>query len=267
MEDKYCSSNYGLVPLFTDVAWDWDKICDAVERVYKAEHSKQDQTNYQKYIRIMEEIDWPAFINGDTIFHEMVIEQYAQGGSNAVITTIYDYYGALYLKGLEDQLATSKVIKPSRKPLFHEAFLLYQLGYYHGAVAILISQLVGIAADIEEYLKIIEAEYDPATKQAIHDRYGFKLKNDISRVVTAVLEGEGIDDEQGEYRCFVDYLRFRIFSNSISKESTYHHPNRNLICHGAQLNYGTKEHALKTILCIDALAWVAEVIADNFTQK
>jgi hypothetical protein len=47
------------------------------------------------------------------------------------------------------------------------------------------------------------------------------------------------------------------------KEETQKHTNRHLLCHGAQLNYGTKEHALKIILCIDALMWVGEVIADN----
>lgn len=48
-----------------------------------------------------------------------------------------------------------------------------------------------------------------------------------------------------------------------SKKETEKHVNRNKLCHGAQLNYGTKEHALKTILCIDALAWIAEVIANS----
>ena len=51
-----------------------------------------------------------------------------------------------------------------------------------------------------------------------------------------------------------------------TKEEMEKHVNRHLLCHGAQLNYGTKEHALKVILCIDALATVAAVIADNLEE-
>ena len=81
--------------------------------------------------------------------------------------------------------------------------------------------------------------------------------------MTAVLEGKSSDDLQGEYGYLLGYLRFKIFRTHMSKEDTEHHVNRNLLCHGAQLNYGTKEHALKVILCIDALSWVAEVIAKS----
>lgn len=36
------------------------------------------------------------------------------------------------------------------------------------------------------------------------------------------------------------------------------HPCRNKICHGIQLNFGTKEHALKSILAIDMMIRLAE---------
>ena len=67
-------------------------------------------------------------------------------------------------------MCNSVVINVDRLPLFHKAFLLYQLGYYYGAVAILITQLIGITADIEKYLKKNASSFDPTTIQLIHSR-------------------------------------------------------------------------------------------------
>lgn len=211
----------------------------------------------------MAELDWPAYINGDPDFHEEIINSYETEGIPGVESAIYDYYGALYLKGLEDELAASKVIKQERLPLFHEALLLYQLGYYHGAVAILITQLIGITADIEKFLKENDASYNQKTIELMKKRYRLAHTNDTYRVMTAVVEGMTIDDEQNEYGFLLGYLRFKIFHNHMPKAETEKHVNRNMLCHGSQLNYGTKEHALKVILCVDALAWIAEVISES----
>ena len=82
-----------------------------------------------------------------------------------------------------------------------------------------------------------------------------------------VMEGKSLDDDQNEYGFLLGYLRFKTFRTHIPEKEMERHVNRNMLCHGVQLNYGTKEHALKTILCIDALAWVAEVIAKSITPK
>ena len=250
------------------VAFDMEKIAAAVEKAlqsttYYDRLSEDEQENYHDYVRIMAELDWPAYIYGDPVFHQTVIDLYEEKGASGVESAIYDYYGALYLKDLEDQLSASNIIKEERRPLFHEALLLYQLGYYYGAVAILITQIIGITADIERYLKDNNASYDPKTLELIKRRYGFDHTNDTSRVMTAVVEGMSIDDDENEYGFLLGYLRFKIFRTHMPKAETEKHVNRHMVCHGNQLNYGTKEHALKVILCIDALAWVAEVISNN----
>lgn len=135
------------------VAFDIEKIAAAVEKAiqstsYYDRLSEDEQENYHDYVRIMAEMDWPAYINGDPVFHQKVLDLYEESGAPGVESAIYDYYGALYLKDLEDQLSASDIIKDERLPLFREALLLYQLGYYYGAVAILITQIIGITADI-----------------------------------------------------------------------------------------------------------------------
>lgn len=250
------------------VDFDIEKIAAAIKAAFESESyddsfTRDELENYHKYIRIMAELDWPAYINGDPDFHKEIINSYETEGSPSVESAIFDYYGALYLKGLEDQLAESKVIKQERLPLFHEALLLYQLGYYYGAVAILTTQLIGITADIERFLKANHASYNPQTLELIKKRYRLTNTNDTSRVMTAVVEGMTIDDDENKYGFLLGYLRFKIFHNHMPKSETEKHVNRNMLCHGSQLNYGTREHALKVILCIDALAWIAEVISDN----
>lgn len=250
------------------VEYDTKKIAAAIlracETLYTEEQYTDDELkNYHDYVRVMAEIDWPAYINGDPAFHQVVLDCYDAEGEGSVVSAIYEYYDALYLKNLEDQLSESLIIKKERLPLFHEAFLLYQLGYYYGVVAILINQIVGITADIEKFLKKNSAGYDPKTLELMENRYGVTPTSDKGRVMTAAVEGKSIDDDVGEYGYLLGYLRFKVFKSHLSKNETQKHTNRNLLCHGAQLNYGTKEHALKIILCIDALAWIAEVIADN----
>ena len=251
-----------------NAGFDIEKISAAIEIAMQSMHyfdrfSENEQENYHSYVRIMAELDWPAYINGDAIFHQMIIDLYEADDVPGIESAIFDYYGPVFLKELEDRLSTSNVIKKDRLPLFKEALLLYQLGYYYGAVSILITQIIGITADIERFLKKNNTTYEQKTLELIKTRYGFHDTNDTSRVMTAVLEGMSIDDEENEYGFLLGYLRFKIFHTHIPKGETEKHANRHSICHGAQLNYGTKEHALKVILCIDALAWIAEVISNH----
>lgn len=254
-----------------DTAYDFEKITNAIEKAFQSTDfynhlCENDRKNYYNYLRIMAKLGWPAYINGNSFFHSTIIDLYDAGNITELEDTIYNYYGALYLKELEEQFSVSSVIKKERLPLFHEAFLLHQLGYYYGTVAILVAQIIGITADIEEFLKRNNATYDQETLALIENFLGYTERKDIFRVMAAVTEGKSIDDEQQEYGFLLGYLRYKIFGSDMSKSDTEHHVNRNRLYHGAQLNYGTKEHSLKVILCVEALAWIAELIANNATK-
>ena len=250
--------------------FDMTALQKAVQVSYERELeelTQKEQEKYREYIRVMAEIDWPAYINGDADFHATIVDKFINEGIDAVISEIYDYYDAVYLKGLETDIEELEIIRSDRLPLFHEAFLLYQLGYYYGAVSILLSQIVGITSDIEQYLKRNKKWYSPKTMELRNNRYRLNRESDSSRIITAVVEGKSLNEEQGEYNYLIGYLRFKIFAANLSEEEQRNHPSRNLVYHGAQLNYGTKEHAMKAILCIDALIWVAEVISDEDDEE
>jgi len=108
------------------IAFDTEKIMAAVEKALQSSShndsfTQEERQNYHSYVRILAELEWPAYINGDPIFHAAVIDRYETDGEKGVEDEIYRYYGALYLKDLEDQLSASLVIKkmcPGRSKKF-----------------------------------------------------------------------------------------------------------------------------------------------------
>lgn len=250
-----------------EVVFDMDKIAAAIEKAYQTELAAEREVEaeqYRKYIAVMRKLGWPAFLDGDTDFHEKIIESFEGGSLESIKCLIYEHYNHLYLVGLEERISESYVIKKDRLPSLSEALLLYQLRYYHGAVAIITPQLIGIVSDLERYMEDNSISYNPDNIFEIERGCGLESNSEKGRVLKAVLEGRDLNDEQGEYDCLTNYLRFKVFENRMSDEDTEHHVNRHLFSHGIQVNYGTKDHALRVIMCMDALVWITQVISDEY---
>ena len=47
----------------------------------------------------------------------------------------------------------------------------------------------------------------------------------------------------------------------MTPEELEENANRHGVNHGNQCNYGTQDHALRLILCLDALVYVAEILS------
>ena len=91
-------------------------------------------------------------------------------------------------------------------------------------------------------------------------RYRVSKKSEKGKTIATLLEGKDKNDEQGEYLYLIGYFRNKIFSNKLEVGDLTTQVNRHMIFHGEQLTFGTKEQALKLILCIDSLCWIAEVL-------
>ena len=211
----------------------------------------------------MAEFDWPAFLEYDPDLHSEVISCVEAGDAKGITQALYNYFGPLFLKELEERFKESEVIHTERLPAIREAFLLYQLGYYYGAVAILVTQVEGLLSDIDEYITRAGRVYDERSLHLVATRYKVSNKKEKGLVIKTLLEAKGIDGVAGEYDYLIGYLRMKFLGNKLSEEELAEHANRHAICHGEQCNYGSKEQALKTILCVDALEYVATVIANS----
>jgi len=258
----------------TEIDFDISKIYTAISKIFDSSPSLLDidciddkeRENYHSFLRIMAELDWPAFFEYTPELHSEVISFVKEGNYSGIEKTLYSYFGALFLKDLQDRLEVSPVISPLRLPALREALLLYQLGYFHGAVAILITQMEGIISDIDRYIINTGRTYSEKTLERISSVYKVSDQNEKGLVIKTILEAKDLDRIDREYDYMIGYLRMKILGGNPSDEDLCHHANRHKICHGSQCNYGTKEHALKTILCIDALNYVADVLVSNSDQ-
>lgn len=130
------------------IDFDESKIALAIQKAFEATAwtsydgcaTEEEQENYRKFVRIMAEFDWPAFLEYDPDLHSEVISCVEAGDAEGISQALYNHFGPLFLKELEERFEESEVIHPERLPAIREAFLLYQLGYYYGAVAILVTQ-------------------------------------------------------------------------------------------------------------------------------
>lgn len=243
------------------------KSLECVPAESDSEWTEEELENYHKFLLAMAELEWPAFLEGDTAFHAEIASCMEKDDVDGIVNSLYDYYDdPLFLKWVEDRFEESEVIRPERLPVIREAFLLYQLGYYYGAVAILIPQIEGILTDIDRYIACSGNGYKKKNIDLIDSRYRVSKTNEKGKVVKVLLETKDIDGDGKEYDYLIGYLRMKVLKDNLSEKELSMHPNRHAFCHGEQCNYGTKEHALKAILCIDALEYVASVISESSAE-
>ena len=59
----------------------------------------------------------------------------------------------------------------------------------------------------------------------------------------------------------IGYFRSIIFSDKLDESRLDTDVSRNMVFHGEQLTFGSKDQALKLIICIDSLWWVSELLS------
>lgn len=226
--------------------------------------SKEEKESYHQFIWNMAEIGWPAYMDGDLDFHKTINALFENGEYDEIINTIYSHYDNDYIEILAKQIEDSCVLKKDRIPVIQEALELYKLGYYYGSVAILLSQIIGIVKDIESFCEENNMPFNPENEKQLLARYKVSINSDKKRVIAALMEGMDRNDVEREYLYLIGYFRNIIFYNELSEESQLTTDvNRNMVLHGEQLTFGSKEQALKLILCTDALFWVSEVLSED----
>ena len=80
------------------MAFDIEKIAAAVEKALQATAyfdrlTAEEQENYHDYVRIMAELDWPAYLNGDPLFHQTIISRYESDGAQGVRGSAFSLKG------------------------------------------------------------------------------------------------------------------------------------------------------------------------------
>lgn len=253
------------------VCYDHCKIAEAIARAWVGtydtyEPSEDELENYRNFLWVMSELDWPAFFEYDPIFHKDILQCVKTHDMDQLLSTLYCHFDALYLKDLIDRLDESRVIAKRRMAAIREAILLYQLGYYYGTVSILVDQIGGIIKDIGGHVDEKMAGYSSKNLSLVNSRYQVSAKSEKGQLISALLEAREKDRLLWEYDYAIGYFRMKFFRDTLSEEELDENANRHLICHGNQCNYGTQDHALKVILCLDTLEYISSVLSDYETE-
>ena len=187
-----------------------------------------------------------------------VLEPYvddADADQNQVKQAIFDFLNDDYILELSGKWAQKTAINPDRIPELEEAVKMYMDGYYYGCTALLSCQFEGIVSDIYKMQTDAGKEFTLENLKSAYEHYNpdRKLNSKLSMTseknqLLAMLS----ETDSGFFYwiAVVGYLYKTVLTSSEEMNQS-EHPCRNKICHGIQLNYGTREHALKAILVID----------------
>lgn len=168
-----------------------------------------------------------------------------------------------WLINLQDRWRASSFIEPDRGKLLDEGVALYRNDFYYGSTALMICQVYGIAMAINKFVKKNNLIASSEDKELIQKTFSIiKIDSEKGQMLQLFM-----NSQVGGFVWYyiAEYFHSEILCSSESKTRMYRHPLRNKICHGTQVNFGTKEHALKAILCIDILIRLGEEI--EYTVK
>lgn len=174
---------------------------------------------------------------------------------------IIDSCDEIFLEKLLCSWNNFHLMKDGRFELFSQAIDCYKDKKYAACVSLIICNFDGVISDINDYIddnnvKINECRFLEIFK-TIYPSNNSKDKEIIKKMnnrkfekVKLISSYTLLEDEGYLWFIIFEYLIYEVLANNKFDSSI---PCRNKICHGIQLNYNTKEHALKSILIIDLL--------------
>lgn len=212
----------------------------------------------------LEKLQWPLyFVYDDKIMDRLKIYGYLSEENERVVREIvFDFCTVDFVEKLFEDWTQSSVINEKRIPILREAIELYKNDAYYGCVALLSCQLNGIITDTYKMQVSYGKEFDLEEVKDAYKNFNPNAKEpnkiDKKREKNQLLWFITVAEEGIVYWIkAIEYI-YNIILTSDDAMNECNHPCRNKICHGIQMNYGTKEHSLKSILTIDMMIRLAE---------
>lgn len=211
-----------------------------------------------EFLNVLSENLWPMQLYDKNSFIEVVLRN-----NDNIDETIVEYFTIEKLEVIKDYLMN---FDPNREEIYKEAFDNYYVGKFYSCVSLLICQIDELILNesgslkfneqieksdsdfndlIVEINKIFKVNYDEKTK---HNRF---------KLLIATYED-----------VFLPRIKFLIlfvetYKSTNNKEKWKKLPYRNKICHGKQVNFGTRIHALKTIFLVYGLCKINAEYEEN----
>lgn len=249
-----------------------ERINEIIPKINISE-SLANLSRYSEIIYLLDDVGWPFFRfvedSDYDIFKTILDEEDVLTKKENVTKYIFDICDMNFIKSILNDWLTNTIINEDRKKLFEEAIKCYQLELYAACVSLLSTQLDGVITDMHDYAKKNNIEID---NDFFCDLYKELHPKDTSSDNEILNKKEYGEKNQLIALCCSDYefcivweimIRYMINVIYISGKNGFDdsQPCRNKICHGEQMNFNTKEHALKCILVLDLLI----CFSNNFT--
>ncbi|MCI8874320.1 MAG: hypothetical protein HFH51_16115 [Lachnospiraceae bacterium] len=222
------------------------------------------------FLKIADELGFPIYLEMDTELQDRLIYSYKsndnQCNKKEMCQIILDYYNDECIAHILNGIKNVQVFNSERVVLIEEGIETYELGLYASSASLFATQLSGMIRDV--YNELIKFQRIP-----------YKEKKDL---IVRFNQNCKPDSEKGMLLQIVNCQsqRFIIIGNKVlqyflgvaysTKENDIDtQPNRNMICHGKQTNYNTKEMNLKLILCMDIiaeLAWRVKKMQEEYSE-
>lgn len=206
------------------------------------------------FLGIINELKWPLFLIDDEEFKKQVVQKDTNNEESAEMEKFFcEYCETSYFPAMEKMWCDNKLIRQDRIPILQEALSLHCQKYYYASTSILMCQLYGIVSDIVDNLKKHDVELDISSKKEIAECYEMEIDNIDSEKGKMLQAIALVESGYLAWNSAAEYLKREILCSSDSKKKWEKQPLRNKICHGKQLNFGTREHSIKAILTVDIL--------------
>lgn len=207
--------------------------------------------------QIVDEIGFPVYLEIDSELQDRLIDSYRKNGNQCnkkeMCEIILNYYNNDYVDVILNGIKNVHVFSAERVALIEEGIETYQLGFYGSSASLFAAQLSGMISDVHKQLSTFHRLTNEQKKELLV-AYNQNCKTDsekgmLLQIVNCQPQGFMIWQRVAQYFLNIVY--------STKKNNIAAQPNRNLICHGKQTNYNTKEMNLKLIMCMDIIAELA----------
>lgn len=248
---------------------------------------------YQKkftYLEKLRKANWPLYLEDDESLMESILTVQLDKedlGEEKIKEIAMNYCNDEFIDRSFENWKNSEAINKNRLPILEEAIKNYQDGRYYSSTSLLMEQMMGLIEDTFQYYDT-DGENQPDVEdltgicnyirmsennvlqkdrdtQTLKPKEMKKLKEKGQLVyIIGMLGARGMI----YWRVSAEYISTVVLASG-SHENDYaaHHPMRNKICHGEQLDYGTKEHALKAILSINLMVNIADAVKYRLDRK
>jgi len=214
------------------------------------EMSKVDFSEVNTILELYKKIEWPPCLDLSKEKQKEILDIVNINSNQGISEKIFEGYDEKTLNKVLARWQKCSYLERDRLLILKEAIENYLCGRYYSCVALNTTQYAGIINNTKKVMEQYPKLQEKICKIKIQQKELLKRgKGDIEKGEKFVLEQQQYAIFNYTTLMYNDYFKKYIFSSKLFDK----HPNRNKICHGEDINFGNKENALKSILCIDGL--------------